>query len=180
MRYEYYSNKKRMTVAGIFIFFILIIYWIEISPWSSAALADYSNGYGTFDMKSYDAQIVYDVLEQMQPRGFFVYTQYLIGDYLFILSFGALQIMLSLYAYSWTKRKNLIRFTVAVPVLRGICDFFENTLLLTVLKTFPVKKEELVYLSQMATKIKFMMIGIWSVTLIVGLLIKLRSKRKGL
>ncbi len=100
------SMKKRRVVIVIVLLFIAAFYWVEFSPWSSNALKVYNEGYGTFDMKFYDTTIVYKVLSTMKEEGVKLSYKYYIGDFLFVLAFGAFQIMLSLYAYSCTKHKS--------------------------------------------------------------------------
>jgi len=160
---------KKRTVAIIIIFFALTLYWVEYSPWSSAELAKYNNGYGTFDMKSYDSKTVYEVLNQTQPEGFTIYRLYLIGDYLFIAAFGALQMMLSLRAYQWTKKKSLIRLAIGVPVFRGICDLVENSIILFIINTYPENHNGLISIASIATTCKLVMIVVWLVMFLLGI-----------
>jgi hypothetical protein len=47
--------------------------FIERGPWCSAAVAKCNHGYGTFDMKSYTPDTVYQVLDQMEVVGFDIY-----------------------------------------------------------------------------------------------------------
>ncbi len=171
-------NKKWYISVGILILFSITFYLVEFSPWSSTALKEYNNGYGTFDMKAYNSNIVYEVIQQMQPKGMEIYKSYLICDYLFVLSFGALQIILILSAYKWTKRKMLISFAVLIPVLRGIFDLIENTIFMSVLTSYPDRLDGLINIAKLVTQMKLGMIGVWSVMLICGFILKQYSKKK--
>lgn len=165
--------RKKYVVWGIVLLFIITFYWVEFSPWSSTALQSYNNGYGTFDMKSYDANSVYMVLDQMEPKGFSIYQKYFIGDFLFVIGFGGVQILLSLYAYKWTKAKWIRTITIGVPVARGLFDIIENILLFSVLLLYPVQHPIAVTIAGMATSMKLCMIGIWGGLFILGIVIKL-------
>ena len=164
--------KKKYVVWGLILLFILAFYWIEFSPWSSSALKNYNNGYGTFDMKSYDAQKVYTVLSDMEPQGFTIYERYFIGDFLFVIGFGGVHILLSLAAYGWAKSRWIKGVAIGVPIARGIFDVVENVLLLIVLLRYPTQYPEMVKIASMATNMKLAMIKIWIVLFLVGLAIK--------
>lgn len=164
--------RKKYVVWRIVLLFIITFYWVEFSPWSSTALQSYNNGYGTFDMKSYDANRVYTVLGQMSSKGFTIYKNYLIGDFLFIIGFGGVQILLSLYAYKWAKAKWIHPIMIGVPVARGLFDIIENILLLSVLLLYPMQHPMIVTIAGMATSMKLCMIGIWGGLFILGIVIK--------
>ncbi|PHV69720.1 hypothetical protein CS063_14070 [Sporanaerobium hydrogeniformans] len=165
--------RKKYITWGIILLFIITFYWVEFSPWSSTALQSYNNGYGTFDMKSYDVKSVYTVLGQMEPKGFIIYKKYFIGDFLFVIGFGGVQILLSLYAYKWTRAKWLRIIVIGVPTARGLFDIIENILLLSILLLYPVQHPMAVTIAGMATTMKLCMIGIWGGLFILGIVIKL-------
>ena len=164
--------KKKYVVWGLILLFIISLYWVNFSPWSSAALQHYNNGYGTFDMKSYDVQKVYTVLSDMQPQGFTIYERYFIGDFLFVIGFGGVQILLSLAAYSWTKARWIKGVAIGVPIARGIFDVIENVLLLIVLLGYPTQYPDMIKIASIATTMKLAMIKIWIGLVLVGLVIR--------
>ncbi len=172
--------KHKFFIICTILMFFTTLYWVCYSPWSSRALAKYNDGYGTFDMKSYDAPTVYQVLDHMNPEGFTIYQKYFIGDYLFIIAFGILQIMLSLYAYSWIKSKSILGLVISVPIIRGICDLVENSLLLYILQSYPQKHINIISLSDKFTYIKLKLIPIWLLIFLTGIIIKYikRNRRK--
>ena len=88
-------------------------------------------------MKSYNAETVDAILSETQPEGFRIYDRYLLGDYFFILAFGSLQLMLTKIVYKRKPKDLLFKLTLLIPILRGIFDLFENSLLLYTLKTYP-------------------------------------------
>lgn len=174
------NNKiKKLLPIILIILFGITLYFVEFSPYSSTALAEYNNGYGTFDMKSYDVEQVNQVLTNMEPKGFTVYRQYFVCDYLFILTFGALQFYLLYIAFAWVKSKKIKGILYVIPVARGLFDFVENTLLLLVLQRFPGEISSLVKVSSIATQGKLWCIRIWYVAFLVGVAGLIYSKRKG-
>lgn len=56
------ANKKNWLKIVIVITFLISLYLVESSPWGSESVALYNEGYGTFDMKIYDAETVYSIL----------------------------------------------------------------------------------------------------------------------
>lgn len=60
----------------VMVLFCLTLFWVEASPWSSKALAE-NNDYGTFDMKKYDSETVYKVLEHTDEEGLQIYRRYI-------------------------------------------------------------------------------------------------------
>lgn len=175
------NKKSRIWVPILLIFlFGISLYFVEFSPYSSKALAEYNDGYGTFDMKSYDVWQVNQVLTNMELKGFTVYRQYFVCDYLFILTFGALQLYLLYIAYAWVKSKKIKGILYVIPVARGGFDLIENTLLLIVLQRFPGEINSLVKVSSLATQGKLWCIRIWYIAFLAGIAGMIYSKRKGL
>ncbi|MDD3414652.1 MAG: hypothetical protein PHY47_11705 [Lachnospiraceae bacterium] len=177
----FHRDKQRTveTYMGvvIVILFAISLYVVEWSSIGSHAVGQYNNGYGTFDMKSYSVDIVTQVLNQMEPRGFVVYKKYFVADFFFVLTFGSLQIMLLNMVYKWNKNK--IKYILwTVPVLRGIFDIIENIMLLTVLNRFPIISERIIHISSIATGLKLLMIKIWTVIFIVGILWGIIKRRE--
>lgn len=131
-------------------------------------------------MKAYNTDTVYTVLKTMEPQGFNIYKNYFIGDGLFIFAFGALQFTLLISAYKWmSARVNVVKWLILfVPILRGICDAVENTLLILVLTRYPVECASLIDISAKATFLKLLLIRIWAVLFIAGLLLGIKYKKK--
>lgn len=158
------ENFKKISTI-IMIAFILSLYWVEFSAWSSRALAKYNNGYGTFDMKFYNAQIVYKILNLTRLEGFHIYKMYLVGDSLFILSFGALQILIT-YLIFHNHRFSVLKQVMTIPILRGFFDMIENIILAFVINTYPTKHEILVTVASVSTRLKLAMIWLWLVIIL--------------
>ena len=167
----------------IIIGFVLLLYWLEGSNWSSQAVARHNGGYGTFDMKSYDAPIVKSVLASMDPEGYQVSYRYYIGDYLFIVFFGLLQyIMLQMVFGSGKSHSRLKRVTfflsIVFLVLRGMTDIIENTILVGTLIRYPLINETMIGIASISTTTKLLSIQIWVFLLILGIVLNVILKDK--
>lgn len=77
--------SKIMSCVIIIIGFFVVLYWVEFSSWSSREVSQFNEGYGTFDMKNYNAEIVEKVLSTMEPEGYNLSYGYYIGDYLLVI-----------------------------------------------------------------------------------------------
>lgn len=168
--------KRNLLYVGIFVLFIISLYLVELGPYGSRNVEKYNNGYGTFDMKSYDANKVYEVLDEMDHKGFLNYELYYLFDFLFILSFGILQTLLTHYAYSWLYIGTFRNVIVGIPIVRGVLDMLENGMLLRVLFTYPQKQDNLIGVSGIITLLKLRLIPIWCLLFITGIIIKIYRK----
>lgn len=163
-------DKRKLIQGIIIVLFLLTLYWVEFSSWSSRALSAYNQGYGTFDMKRYDVSTVTEVLAVTSPMGITIYHRYLIGDYLFILAFGALQIMISYNVYKVFNKRPPLLFAIAVPVVRGVADFVENTMIECILLSNPNVSVWQIQCAMIATRIKLVCIAVWGILVVSGLL----------
>lgn len=185
---EEFKGKSKIRTTTIMLLIIILtfgvsLYLVEWSSIGSQSLGQYNNGYGTFDMKYYSKEIVSNVLKQMEPEGFVVYKKYFIADYFFILTFGTLQITLLTIVYRWINKKSVLYLICSIPVLRGVCDLVENTLLLIILNEYPKLNDNLIMTSSVATRTKLLMIKIWVIVLvggIVGGIVKKHQKIKNM
>lgn len=171
--------------AIIMIGFLLTLYWVEGSSWSSREVAKYNGGYGTFDMKNYDVHAVEHVLATMDSDGYNVSYRYYVGDYLFTIFFGLLQCMIVLIIYNPLRMKlkiarMMLVLSVVVLVLRGMADLVENTLLVFTLLKYPNIHPNIIQLASTATIIKLSCIKIWGLLMIVGLAMRFIWKLKNM
>ncbi len=165
-------NSKHVLIWGIVIFAITL-YLVNYSPWSSTSLRQYNGGYGTFDMKSYDADIVYKVLDVMKPEGFKVYNLYFIGDFLFIIGMGILQIRISAFVFINFHKNILVKFGIWLAIAKGIFDTVENTMILVVLNSYPSQMPMIVDIAKTATFLKLKVIILWYIIISVGIMIRI-------
>jgi hypothetical protein len=164
---------------------MLVLYWVEGSSWSSRVVAQYNGGYGTFDMKSYDVHIVESVLASMAPEGFKASYRYYMGDNLFIIFFGLIQCVISQLIYYSLKSKIKIAriifvLSFIILILRGIADLIENTMLVYTLMKYPAINERMIDVASIATNIKLSCITVWNCLAVVGLIMIVILKFKGI
>lgn len=170
--------NKKVFVLAIIIGFIGSLYLVEIGPFSSRALSEYNNGYGTFDMKSYDEDVVFSTLNKMQDKGFDISNKYYLGDFIFIVFLFGIQIIITKNIFSWLSIGKIKNIILSLPVLRGIFDVIENILLLIIINSYPERYSRLVMVSSIFTNLKLLFIKIWCLVILSGLIIKLyKSKR---
>lgn len=164
--------------AIIIIGFLLTLYWVGFSNWSSQAVARHNGGYGTFDMKKYDVQTVENVLASMDSDGYKASYRYYVGDYLFIGFFGLIQCMISRMIYDPLKSKvrmarMILMLSILIPILRGVADLIENTILVTALLHYPNINANMIHVAIVATIIKLSCIKVWGFLIIIGLIIRM-------
>lgn len=175
-KYESTSRRKMTWVLVIIIIagFIGSLYWVGYSAWGSEVVAKYNGGYGTFDMKKYDVSTVQTVLEKMEPKGYTTYYGYFLGDMFFVLFYGGLQFIITLYVFKRIKKINKpgrIAFLVTVLFLlvRGIADVIENGLLFYTLWEYPHIHSLSIQVASIATRIKLGCIFLWTSMIILGI-----------
>lgn len=161
------------------IFFALIFYWVEFSSWGSHGVAKYNNGYGTFDMKQFTVDDVEHVLGEMEPEGFHAYYRYLIGDFLFILALGALQLYVTSRLKVANKSTMIYKGSVVIVLLRGLFDFIENCMLVYTLVSYPKINNTIVGMNGVVTQLKLTCIGLWIVSIVILGFMKIKAKREG-
>ena len=169
--------KNRILYIVIIMGFLGTLYWVEMSPWGSQAVALYNNGYGTFDMKTYDVNTVETVLRNMKDEGFRVSFNYYIGDYLFVFFFGATQALISCRIYrNWKKtshlKQRMFGLSIGIVILRGIADVIENTLLFVTIYRYPAIQNGIITTAGICTQVKLWCIRIWIVTILLGMIMK--------
>lgn len=176
--------SSRLFYGIIIVGFFLVLYWVEGSGWSSQAVAQYNGGYGTFDMKTYDVHVVETVLASMKAEGYQISYRYYMGDYLFVIFYGALQCMISQMIYHSLKTRiqlgnTLALLSIIIPIVRGIADIIENTMLVCTLMRYPTINKAMIEVATIATQIKLGCIKLWGVLVLTGLIIRVILILKG-
>lgn len=167
-------GKKGIIIrVSVIALFLVSLYFVEAGFCGSMVVAEYNDGFGTVDMKSYDAKTVQDALSPMSEKGMTVYKLYYLMDFIFIIFFGAVQIMLIKDVFSFKKSKFISLIIFGVPILRGICDIIENIILLWTLYTYPKISKLAISVAAKFTSAKLVSIKVWIVLIIIGLVWKL-------
>ena len=163
------KNKKVWMKIAIVIGFLITYYLVELGPWGSASVVNFSGGYGTFDMKKYDVATVYSVLGQYTTEGFTRIKYYYLCDYIFIVGLLAVQVMLASLVYKKIKSTLPRKLFVLVAIIRGIADSIENALLLYIISAYPNPHDTLVNMASLVTQVKFIMVAVCGILLLVGI-----------
>ena len=162
--------KNKWVRVGSVIFLLIALYLVEVSPWGAQSIGAFNGGYGTFDMKHYDAQTVYEVLANYMPEGFIRIRYYYLVDFLFIIAFLTFQIILSTMVYKNIKSQIPRKLFIGVAAIRAIADAVENVLLYFIITSYPSEHVNLVNLSSIATQTKLRMIPLWAALLLIGII----------
>ena len=164
-------NKREIIIrVSITLLFFISLYYVEAGFCGSSVVAKYNNGFGTLDMKKYNVLSVQNVLSTMGQEGIAVYKLYYLMDYIFILFLGLFQIMLIHDVYSFNENRMVKAFIIGIPILRGLCDMIENTILLRTLFTFPKVNEIAIAIAAFFTQMKLWCIKGWGLLLCIGLI----------
>lgn len=172
-------GKRRKYLNGIIvILFLISFYFVEYGVAGSNIVATYNQGYGTFDMKYYNPSKVVQVLSEMSPEGIVIYRWYYVFDFIFIGCFLAFQCMCSIGLFSWCKDTMSKLMVCSIPILRGIFDMVENSILLSTLFTFPKVNDIAIRTSMGCTYAKLWMVKLWLVELIIGIVLCIIIKKR--
>lgn len=171
--------RKRKMIVGVvlFILFAISLYFVDYSRFGSSEVAKYNEGYGTVDMKSYNGDVVQEVLTKMTQEGINVYKTYYWVDGIFIVFFGLLQCYVSVLIYGFTSKRYVKILACVFPIGRGICDIIENALLYITLCTFPNVDTSLVGAANIFTTVKLWSIRLWLLEVLFGIVLRIIMKK---
>jgi len=164
------NNREIILRVGITLLFFISLYFVEAGVCGSSVVAKYNNGFGTLDMKKYNVLSVQKVLSAMSCEGITVYKLYYLMDYIFIPFFGAFQIMLIQDVYSFNANRMVKVVIIGLPIIRGLCDMIENTILVRTLFTFPKVNEIAISISAFFTQMKLWCIKGWGLLVFIGVI----------
>lgn len=164
------ANKMNWIRIVVVIAFIISLYLVEAGPWGSEHIALCNEGYGTFDMKIYDAKVVYSILPKFSTEDISFVNKYYICDYVFIFCFFTLQYVISQVTYKNVKSQIPRQIFLAVAMIRGVADMIENAILLYIINSYPNQLKMLVSIASAVTQIKLRMIPLWAALLVIGVI----------
>lgn len=131
------------------------------------------NGYNFIDINS--------LMEQLGPKGRtnYLYLE-LFGDLPFIIFYVITFIILIMRLLIKNKAKTKVLFYIAsFPLLAGIFDFVEDTLIINILLTSPKINSETIDFSASATTIKGLFLVLTILSLLLNVILLLFQKMKG-
>lgn len=162
-------RKRRWIIPVSFIFFIISLFLVESTWFGSANVAAYNGGYGTFDMKSYDIDSVYSVLEGAKEGYLGAAIKYYVVDYLFIIAFLNFQMVIGISVCKGLKWRWPLGLLIGTSGIRAAADVVENTLLVLVIINYPSTHNWWVKLASYATHIKLVVIPVWFISCMIVL-----------
>lgn len=181
---EKYTNIRNFVV--MLVLFILVTGTMEVCPFGSVHLRNINNGMGMLDMLSggYSPSQVYGMFERIGEAGRIGYAQLLGLDVVFALVYMCLLSLLTTLLLRGAGIGNQWLLLNLLPVVRSGLDLFENSLLLTLLSSYPVRLEVLVNIASLVTISKWVVysvilallaiLGIYAV--IKNILVRTRSR----
>ena len=174
-------NKEKILIrVSITFLFLVSLYLVEAGFCGSSVVAEYNNGFGTLDMKSYVVSDVRAALEALNTKGIQIYKMYYVMDFLFIFFFGLFQIVIICDLYSFVNNVRIRVIIVGVSVLRGLFDGVENLILLRMLFTFPTINESVIAVSALFTQMKLWCVKGWLLLCVVGVIWRIERRIKKL
>lgn len=146
-----FTNRRYMI--PLFVLFIIILAFMEVSPIGSARLKALSGGTGMLDMEfGYSPAQVYGFLNRIGDAGQQIYKALLGLDYPFAVVFMLLQALLitNLLQRAGINHSGLQLLNL-LPFVRSALDALENCFLLAILFQYPAQSPALVAMSSTLT-----------------------------
>ena len=157
------------------VLFVVALYLTEFSPFSGRVVALINGGYGTFDMKKYDADVFVSVMNATSNVN--IYWKYYICDFIFTTAFLNFMIqMVSGFKGEFINKVKVLSYVLAV--IRGILDISENIILLNQIYSFPEMNRMLIDTCNIITRIKFHFMRGWIACFVLIFIVQIISNKK--
>ena len=169
------EDKKmiRRRIVSI-VLFVFGLYLTLLSPFSGRAVALVNGGYGTFDLKKYDADVFVNVMNATSDVS--IYWKYYICDFIFTATFLNFMIqMVRGFKGEFINKIKVLSYVLAV--IRGMLDTIENIILLNQIYSYPNINRMLIDTCNTITRIKFHFMRGWMVCFILMILVQIISNR---
>lgn len=169
------KNHSLRNLLIALVLFVLATMLTELPPFGARAVALVNGGYGTFDMKTYGAQVYLQVMES--TTDFSAYIKYYVCDFMFIAAFLNLMVC-AVRMFSGTGIAFMAGRYVALgfAVARGLLDAVENGMLLYLIYGYPASDAHLADICNILTRIKFLCMRLWFVCFLVLLAMQLTCR----
>lgn len=167
---------KFIQVVGItgFLICLFIMYMTNLGV---RGIRKYDPGFQSPDMQlHYSAASITDTFEKIGANGRAIYRKYLFLDCAFTLFFLIVMVTITGFLFTETLARNLM---FAICIFRAIFDILENSLLLIILRNYPVINKPLITICSAFTTIKFVLLYIWILALIFNVILLGFQKLKG-
>lgn len=164
----------RRRVISI-VLFAFGLYLTLLSPFSERAVALVNGGYGTFDLKKYNADVFVSVMKATTNVS--VYWKYYVCDFIFTLVFLNYMIqMVGGFRGAFIDKVKVFSYVLAV--IRGLLDSSENIILLNQIYSYPAINRMLIDACNIITRIKFHFMRGWIACFVLMIIVKIVSNRK--
>lgn len=135
-----------------------------LTEFTAGLVAASNGGYGTFDMKRYNAEIYLEVMKKTTDFG--IYWKYYICDFLFLEALLQLQLGL-IKRFCRKERKLTGKILNIMAAARALLDSMENGILLYLIYGYPIADSFLADLCSLLTRIKFYLMGGWMFSFLI-------------
>lgn len=170
-------EKKSMIRRGIvaIVLFVLALYLTEFSPFSERAVALINGGYGTFDMKKYDADVFVNVMNATSNMS--MYWKYYICDFIFTAAFLNFMVqMASGFRGAFINKVKVLSYVLAI--IRGVLDISENIILLKQIYSYPEINRMVIDTCNTITRVKFHFMRGWIACFVLMLIVQIISNNE--
>ncbi len=159
------EDKKTIRIRIIsIVLLVFALYLTVLSPFSGRAVAAINGGYGTFDMKKYDADVFANVMNATSDVN--RYWKYYICDFIFTAAFLNFMIqMVSRFKGVFINKVKMLSYVLAVT--RGMLDTSENIILLNQIYSYPEIDRILINTCNVITRLKFLFMRGWFICFLV-------------
>ena len=165
---------SRAKIISI-VLFAFGLYLTLLSPFSGGAVAAINGGYGTFDLKKYDADVFLNVMKATSNVS--LYWKYYVCDFIFTAVFLNYMIQM-VRGFNGTFINKVKVAAYIFAVIRGLLDTSENIILLNQIYSYPKVNLMLIDLCNVITRIKFHFMRGWIACFVFIIIANIISKRR--
>lgn len=174
MKWSNRVDRSRMLKVIVIITFFATLFIMRVFEPHFQAL---SNQTKTLDMRfNYNSIEAYNLLDTLGTQGRHTYINILLIDFIFIASFALLQNFILKYIMGEKLLGTKLRRLLLISYLRGASDIIEDIFILIIIKRYPLRISSLVTYSGFFTKLKFIFLGLWIISIPIILIIKIKTE----
>ncbi|AZV57871.1 hypothetical protein [Clostridium sp. AWRP] len=139
----------------------------------------YSNGANVLDMRfGYSASDVFQLFTTLGAEGRSIYVKYLLDDFIFTVVFAIVQNYILKFIMGKAVLNSKWHVLLYIAYLRAFFDVIENIIILILLNSFPSMLLSLITAASSVTRLKFIVYGIWILTVPISLVVRLIMRKK--
>lgn len=139
----------------------------------------HSNGTKTLDMRfGYNFSDVTTLFTNLGQEGRLTYIKYLCDDFIFTISYALVQNYILKFIMGKVMLNSKWRILLTVAYIRAIFDVSENIIILILLNSFPSMPLYLISAANSVTRIKFIFLALWILSIPVSLAARIIIRKK--